>query len=363
MSTARMASIAAAAALAVSAGIAATATQAAQAPPRLAVNGAVKPLIATCRYEATECAANEREPYRSLSEPVIGWGSLVLHAEGLGPAGVACTGSTFLGTVYNAHEGENLESPVRAYGLVEEFSTDEGPYHFKYDINSCSAPEFALRPVCGDADCEVYVSAEPPLTLDYREAEVCNGHHLFNGRYPEPLSDCPLPSERETEQVPYAAQRSRSTLPWKVELVRGYTASHEEVVQPRIGMASFGECGPGAAEGTETCSAATATGRCYQQGPSTTYSYADEPQGCVVLNVIVPEVPVEIPFFGSLETTIRNGAGDGTDPSRLEIEESVAGQLRSQEGLEGTGHVRTVCAVGCSIKLLGEEGQQLLTAK
>jgi hypothetical protein len=142
--------------------------------------------------------------------------------------------------------------------------------------------------------------------------------------------------------------------------VRGFAQSHEEVIQQRIGMASFGECGPGEAESTEpkhpseACSGRAGSSHCYPQGDS----FTELPHGCVELDLIAPQVPAEFPSFGTLEATWRNGAGSGVDPSGVEVEPEWGGLLAAPQ-LGGTELASTTTR----LKLLGAEGQELITMR
>ena len=72
---------------------------------------------------------------------------------------------------------------------------------------------------------------------------------------------------------------------------------------------------------------------------------------------MIPQIPVELPVYGSLEATWRNGVGTGISPSSLEFEGSWTGRLASQEQTEQSQ------TVSGSAVMLGAEGQELLTLK
>jgi len=324
--------------------LAMAAVNAQAAPPLLYVNGSVKPLISVCPHEETECLSTEKKTYRSAYEPIIAWGPIVLHSPDIGSQGVSCT-NTFTGRTYNAHEGEVLTAPERAYGTAEGWGTAQ-----------CTAPELLSKDETADHihNLTVFASAERPLEIVNRQAEFCSETEVRLGH--KKLEECTGPESRETESLAISIKRRTVSLPWKIELVHGYNKSHEEVVQQRIGMASFGECGPGAAEGTPTCSAAAETGHCYQANVEEA-TFANVPAGCVDTDIIIPQIPSEVPFFGALEVAARNGAGSGVSPSKIEFEEAFSGKLQSQINEFGAG------TVAGKVKELGEEGQALVTSK
>jgi len=330
---------------AASLGIAAMTAQA--NPPEIYENGQVAKIGKFCIAETETCLATEKTEERSPYVPIIAWGKINLKSEGLGAEGVTCT-NTFTGKTWNEHEHGIKQNPIRGYGVAEGWGT-----------STCAAPEF-IKNYRHDCGCEptIFASAERPLEYEYREALICKKALFEEGK--KLLSECPNATEREAEALYSAVKRKTVSLPWKIELVRGYPKSGhtEEVVQQRIGLKNYGECGPGAAEGTPTCEGAKENTACYsKQSETENYSYEEIPGGCVVTNIVIPQVPVEVPFFGTLEVTGRNGAGSGVDPSKIEFEGAFSGKLQSQADQEGSGTVNE------KVKELGEEGQGLITAK
>ncbi len=316
-------------------------------PPEIYNNGSVAAIKSFCIAETETCAASEKAELRSAYVPIIAWGKILLKSEGLGAEGVTCT-NTFTGKTWNEHEHGVKTNPIRGYGVAEGWGT-----------STCAAPEF-IKKYKAACKCEptIFASAERPLEYEYREARICKKKLFEEGK--KLLSECPDETERETEALYSAVKRKTVSLPWKIELVRGYPESghSESVVQQRIGVHSYGECGPGPAEGTPTCEGAKENTDCYsKQSETENYSYEEIPTGCVVTNIVIPQVPVEIPFFGTLEVTGRNGAGSGIDPSKIEFEGAFSGKLQSNADQEGSG------TVSDSVKELGEEGQGLITAK
>lgn len=330
-------------------------------PPAMYVNDELKPLNLACTSGELEfCPTESVANAHSGLEPVVAWGPITLHAEGLGPSGIQCSGA-LQGSYFNAHENALPSAPVRAYGLIEGFSA-----------SSCASTELDswADPGC-NCQLTVGVSDEPALTAaQYRDALICTQAAVGQGRT-EP-SECPASSEREERLLATAAIRRGSTVPWKTEFVRGSDKAAEQVLQQRIGMAKFGECGGGESEGTELCSGAKQTSNCYAAAlRSHGHEPAEPPTGCVTLTIVVPQIPVELPYAGTLEATWRNGVGSGLTPSFIELEESSSGVLApwligSQGGGLGGTELATakhLTTYTPSVKELGAEGQSLITLK
>lgn len=307
------------------------------APPQLYVNGSVKPLVATC-IAATEVCPNptERHTVRSLQQSVLAYGPLTMHAEELGGP-IQCN-VALDGQAWNEHEGAATERSVRGYGVVEGLAT-----------SNCDAPGFLghYEAECG-CRLSAFLSAEEPLEFHSTEAEICSEAAAGEGH--KALTECPAHSEREVTTVDGSATRGASSLPWKVELVHGYTGDDQAAVVERIGMSAYGECGPGSGEGTATCDPAKGQGRCYAYLPEGE-SY---PAGCMRLYLRIPQLPLSVQIQGALEVTGHNGVGSAISPSFAELEGAASGQLQS-----GLGEV----TLSGSVNAFGAEGQELLTAR
>lgn len=343
--------VAAAAVIAACALGAAPAAASAETPPQLYVNGALKPLVSTCIEESAPCGATEKHTVRSAYEPFVAWGSIAFNMENSALGPVRCS-ETMSGYLFNQREGDLTDRPARGYGAIQEWSASACVlppllgYGYEY---ACSC-----RPTA-------FLTAETPLEYRPREAIICSRAAYIEGK--TTLSECPSETEREVETLyaaPHPAARGTTSLPWNVEFSRGDTAAHEQVVRQIIGEKSLGACNTELSG--EVCAANEERGSCYPTGPAGPngephYSYTEIPRGCMVIEFVVPQIPVEIPFFGSQELTLRNGAGSGVDPSRIEYEEAHTGVLRSQEDEEGGGWFSG------TVKELGSEGQALLAAK
>ena len=77
--------------------------------------------------------------------------------------------------------------------------------------------------------------------------------------------------------------------------------------------------------------------------------------GCVIVNVVFPQIPDEIIFYGSQEAEGINGSKNGLFPSSLDLAE--AGKLFSATGASGEAELTGTA------KMLGTEVLGLLTAK
>jgi hypothetical protein len=125
----------------------------------------------------------------------------------------------------------------------------------------------------------------------------------------------------------------------------------------RIGAGSYGECGPGEDEATTEdpalCSGRADDTKCYPASRQ----FTEVPGGCVNLNIVIPQVPIEIPAFGTLEATWRGGLKNGLFPSTMQFEEAASGGLQTPEGASAKA------TVFGSMKLVGDPGLQLIGIK
>ncbi len=329
---------------------------AAASPPLAYSNAAVLKLEAQCTNEAlrtlAECPSpSEREAIRSRKLSWVGWGQLILSGPAIGTVTCPMTAS---GSVRNEHENGREAEPQRAYGLVEGWGAPQ-----------CQAPELTERyeSVARGRDTgqplTVFATAERPLIDETTEASICDEAERAKVPPVNELLECRNASERETVVLPKRIRRRAASLPWNAEAVRGTTRSGETVPRLRVGIATLGECGPGVAEGGEAGSACNPIAFEPSELPSRCYpgsaGYLAVPQGCVVVNVVIPQIPLEIPFYGSLELSVANGVKNGLSPSTALAEEASSGTLVSLSG----GHAS---AVG-RLSGLGSGGAELLTLR
>jgi hypothetical protein len=98
----------------------------------------------------------------------------------------------------------------------------------------------------------------------------------------------------------------------------------QEGVLAKIGVSEFGEGG----------SAETESTKCYPREeiggvPGVMARFTAVPTGCFEVDVMVPQVPVEWPFYGTQELWLQNGLGNGLHPSRLQFRQP--GELFASE--------------------------------
>jgi hypothetical protein len=254
--------------------------------------------------------------------PVIARGEIVLKSS----AGIKMTCQVDEeGTVYN------LDG--RGRGEISEFNGW-----------NCSAP--AITGACSGSEAKgqtnycdqrSILTSEMPLEVKLREAEVC-------AKAGTKLKNCPLASEREVQNIISSYHRAVTSLPWKTELASG-ERNEEQIFVQRTGLHEYGEGG----------SAAEASTACYPEEGGVAAAYQKVPAGCMAVNVVLPDIPLEMVFYGTQELTLINGVVGGLDASRLESVE--AGELFSSQGLQGTGSIRG------RLKLSGEEALQLIFAQ
>jgi hypothetical protein len=270
--------------------------------------------------------------------PIVANGRIQLHSSLVGK--VECI-NTFFAEGWNAHEhGE--ETKTRGYGEVLGWGTSQ-----------CTAPEEIKAIEEGPKPKEehsplpitVVASSELPVEKQYRQGEICKEET-------KTLLECSKnpATERETKLLvkEFGFHRRVSTLPWKLELIRGEREEEHGILQ-KVGLHEFGESGTAAAQNT----------KCYPKEKIGTEereaSFEKVPSGCIAVDIIFPQIPYEYVFYGTQEIWGVNGAGNGLDASRLEFRE--AGKLFSSKGAYGEGETTGV------VRLSGEEAVELITAE
>ena len=260
------------------------------------------------------------------------WGEFKLRSEALGEgseAEIHC--KNLLGSsIWN--EGS------RGYGQVEGWGT-----------NACKAPalEKLLEKVYEQpikagrikAPITVYATAELPLEKEEREGEVCVSEKETK------LSECPNEEEREDKVLIWHIRRAVTSLPWKLELAK--SVREEETVNiARIGVPPAGKtCYP-----TET----------YEENGEVLErpaKWEKVPAGCVRINVVAPQIPNEVVFYGTLEPRFHSGAGNGLNASAFEFGVEEPTELQAEVGSAPAS------AVSGELKIAGSESEQLIRAK
>jgi hypothetical protein len=279
--------------------------------------------------------------------PIIGVGKIQLESEVIGE--VSCF-NTFYGEGWNQLVG----SETRGVGEVDGWGT-----------SGCVAPTYVPSLEIGDTKqiekhevrCEggypgteigknkcftVFATAEEPLETEKEEAEVCKTAG-------KKLSECPAAGEKQTVKLTSAVRRRVASTPWKAELIRSVREGNK-VIANRTGIHAFGEAGANEDAGEEK-------GTCYPKEGGVSANWKAVPSGCVVVNIVFPQIPDEIVFYGSQEAEGVNGSKNGLFPSVQKLEE-LSGKFYSSE--DTAGEVNET--VG-EIKTLGVNGVELLTSK
>jgi hypothetical protein len=265
--------------------------------------------------------------------PIIANGRIQLHSTVLGK--IECV-NTFWAEGWNAHEKNEPTKPERAFGEVLGWGT-----------SSCTAPEEIASIEANKTfiaenhiptPVTVVASSEMPVEKTFRQGEICKEET-------KTLAQCPNSSEREVKVMISSYHRRVSTLPWKVELIRG-TRAEETGILEKIGMAEYGEAGTAEAHTT----------KCYPLEGTNPASFEKVPPGCIAVDIIFPQVPYEFVYYGTQEIWAVNGAGNGLDASKLEWI-APAGTFFSSKGAEGEGSTEGL------VRLSGAEAVQLMTAR
>jgi hypothetical protein len=252
------------------------------------------------------------------------WGELKLNSEAEGE--IYCN-NVMSGSIFN--EGG------RGKGALEGWGT-----------NACKAPklEQALNEAYGRL-CElkklkcpltVFATGELPTEEERVEAEICSEE---SGQ--TEVSKC---TNRETERVRetliHRLRRRGSSFPWNIQLVSEEREGEPEQSVVQIGVPPSGQsCYPTEKIGEKEY----------------TVSWEKVPAGCLKIDVVCPQIPVEVEFYGTFAPKIANGAGNGLDFSSLKFN-SEAGLLVANKG-EAPG-----TRASAKMPIVGTEGEQLIYA-
>jgi hypothetical protein len=277
---------------------------------------------------------------------VTAFGQIQLTSEALGEVG--CT-NVISGETWNQVVG----SETRGVGEVEGWGTYgcTDPAYVQTLENADKAAIERKEVACqggypavkvGEGKCfTVFASAELPLEGETISAEVCSTEG-------KKLSECKKASEKKTVTLTSAVRRRVVSLPWKAELIRGESEGEQAVLE-RVGVHAFGEAGAGI-DGQE------GTGTCYPKAGGAPASWKAVPTGCVIVNVVLPQIPAELVFYGSQEPALVSGVKKGLFPSSAKFAD--AGRLFSSEGAAGAGN-----GAQGSVETIGSSAIELLTAK
>ena len=266
----------------------------------------------------------------STPVPTLAWGEVTF-------------GSSVLGKVHCLAELEDRvwNADGRGEGEVGDFDTgwceapeEERALEFACDFNLPEPCPYPWSPA---------VTAEMPPEKRTRQGEVCI-------EKTKTLEQCSAKNaegdytERETKLLTSEFHRRAASLPWKLELVSGEREEEEGVLE-KVGVHEYGESGTATAQSTS----------CYPTEGGEPASFKALPSGCIGIDIVLSQVPLEFVYYGTQEIFGLNGVRNGLTPSRLQFID--AGKLFSSEGLEGEGSVQGL------VKLLGWAGQELVTAR
>lgn len=278
----------------------------------------------------------------SPPEQVFGWGQVTFDVSGIGnihcsalmQGSVSNSGGVGVGEVTDFTSAHCEEPPPR---LCEEEGARLPCEGFRHDFITMEMPPAAVgrgAELCGGI--EKPPCLEPPASS--REAEFCREA----GRAP---AQCPEEAERETGTL-YTRIARRESPPWQLQLVRG-EREEEEAVLARLG-------GPG--------SSCYPTEKVVVEGKEVERraNWEAVPAGCVKLNLVFPQAPLEIVCYGKLEVWLLNGVRTGLFPSRLEFVE--AGKLIAGSA-SVSGPPQEEAVLTGSMTLVGSRQLELITAK
>jgi hypothetical protein len=230
--------------------------------------------------------------------PDFGWGTLTLTNRHLPP--LTCVNLIF-GDVFN--ETEPAGHNQRAYGEVLEWTATA--------FANTSGAELSARCKSGSG-AQAWVSVEPPLEQQYERVTLVGG--------PE------AGSERLAIKQ---ARRRPPSVPWRQEAYGEQNAASERHFFLRTGIATTERSQVEAEEAIAGVATERRTG-CYrfpaltevvrepglESGRETEPALRPAPKGCVLATLIVPQFGFEVPFQGTLEPEVVEGAKNGLTPTR-----------------------------------------------
>jgi hypothetical protein len=268
--------------------------------------------------------------------PVMVTGKIKLESATLGE--VHCL-INFWVNAWNQHEHGEASNPERGYGEVTNWGT-----------SLCEDPLIeAPGPEPGKRRTTTTVSPEMPLEEEFgKEAEVCSVETRTK------LSECPNPSERKVGRTVSAVRRRPLSAGWKAELLRGQRGEREGTLL-KVGLHEFGEPGQATAQNTACFPKEKVVNPETAKEEERPAKYTATPSGCVALDIIFPQIPLEYVFYGTLELFTVRGFTNGLHPSRLQFIEP--GKLFSSEGGAGEGETTG------EVNLFGSERLQLIWMK
>jgi len=277
---------------------------------------------------------SNRNELNATHTPITAWGKWTLVSGAAGK--ITCT-NVMAASVWN--EGGLPKGEFEGWGSVQ----CEAPVLEKF-YNEVFEPYIGKK-------ITVFATAELPTINQEREAWACKETEKEElSRIQKKLKECPNSSEREARPLITATRREETGFPWKFKVMNG-TRNGEPAQLAQIGIPPTGQtCYPkekGIITNPETGA---------EEEGEVPAKWESVPQGCVRIDVIVPQIPVELEFYGTVTPTLLNGVKNGLSPSRLHFT-SESGDLVSAEGqapeTESEGELH----------FLASGGVQLVTAK
>jgi hypothetical protein len=221
-----------------------------------------------------------------------------------------------------------------------------------WGTNACKAPELEellektyeqpIKEGKIKSPLSVFATSELPLRPEFREGEVCREES-------KKPSECESEAQRETlfnltTSQPAGLHRRATSFPWKLRAVT-VIREEEEITILRTGVPS---------EGT-TCYLKE---KVVEEGVEVERAVPWEktPPGCVKIDVVCPQIPAEVVFYGTLEPQLLNGTRNGLSPTRIKYT-NASGQLLSSRGEAPETYENG------ELKVDGMAAEELMTAK
>jgi hypothetical protein len=287
--------------------------------PALAACAATFALTAAAQAEVAPQWYSNATKLTTTPAQVTLWGEVKL--ESVADGEIVCH-DVMSGSVWN--EGG------RGMGSLEGWGT-----------NACKAPrlEEELNILYAKAISEgvikgpltVFATSELPLELEPREAETCVEKAKTE------LTQCPNKTERSVSSLPLRIRRKPSSFPWKMRLIRETREEEPEQPVAEVGIPPTGQT-------------------CFPLEGGKSAKWQAVPAGCIRIDIISPQIPDELIFYGALKPRLVNGAGNGLDATKLEFN-AEGGKVVSNrnEGPETYGQG--------GLKITGSEARELIVGK
>jgi len=212
-----------------------------------------------------------------------------------------------------------------------------GSYH-------CVAPELeaaleaVFKEVLEGRKVTVFASGELPMQETFREGIVC----IEKTKRP---SQCTGAGEQKIIEGLVSVKRRETSFPWPIELVPG-TYEGVSVTRAKIGIGAEGK----------TCYPTEGSVNSEGKEVQVPVSWEKVPAGCLMFDVIAPQIPDELVFYGSLEPVLIDGTASGLTPSHL--------QFGSGSGMLVSSHLEAPeTATSGSLTFIGSAGQELVVGK